>query len=401
MGAPPRGPRWASFLGSLVQGKSAAIWTRPFVLATAATTSVFLGFYLMIPALPPYAASLGASKTAVGFVISIYSLSAIPARLLTGSLMDRRGRKPFLLAGLGIFSLCAALYPAASSYAALIGLRILHGAGWGWITTAMSALVADLAPPARRGEAIGYWGLAPTVGMAAGPAAGALMLGGGGGFASVFATTAGFGGLAALLVAPIGEPAPRAAGARALPSRIPRGAILPAAVLYLSSLAYGSLVAFLPVELARPVGGSGLFFMLYAATILISRPAAGRVSDLRGRAAVIHPGLALGAAGIALLALAPNAAAIGGAAILYGAGIGGAAFPGLLALAVDRSPVEGRSAALAAFFTAYDLAIASGSALFGPLYERGGFAVLNLVAAGAMVVSQVLLSAILRADAAR
>lgn len=133
-------------------------------------------------------------------------------------------------------------------------------------------------------------------------------------------------------------------------------------------------------------------------TILITRPLAGKFSDRWGRAAVIQPGLVLGAAGVFLLGLSPNRLAIGAAAILYGAGIGGAAFPGLMALTVDRFPPASRSAALAGFFTAYDLAIASGAALLGPVYQRLGFVALNVVSGGGILVALGLLLIALRRE---
>jgi predicted MFS family arabinose efflux permease len=62
-----------------------------------------------------------------------------------------------------------------------------------------------------------------------------------------------------------------------------------------------------------------------------------------------------------------------------------------MALAVDRCPPEERAAGLALFFAAYDVAIASGSALLGPVYERAGFPAMNAVAAACIVASHVVL----------
>src|SRR5262249_54434437 len=124
--------------------------------------------------------------------------------------------------------------------------------------------------------------------------------------------------------------------------RLPRGAVLPAVVLLFSSLSYGALVAFLPVEMVALPAHAGLFFSLYAVTILVTRPLGGRLPDRMGRGAVIHPGLALGAAGCLILGFAPAPWALAMSAVAYGAGIGGGAFPGLMALTVDRCPPSSR-----------------------------------------------------------
>jgi MFS family permease len=270
----------------------------------------------------------------------------------------------------------------------------LHGFGWGWALTAMGTLVADLAPPKRRGEAVGYWGLAPTLAMAFGPLAGSALLTAFGAHGT-FLAAALLGLVAATLATPLREPVRESVPSLAA-GRVPRGAGLPAVTIFMSSLSYGALLAFLPVELAASPGRSGLFFTLYALTILVARPLAGRLSDRWGRPAVIHPGLIVGALGTALVGGVHDLRVLALAAVLYGAGIAGAVFPGLMTLTVDRTPAASRGAALGVFFSAYDLSIAGGALLLGPLYERFGFATMALTAAGAVALSQALFLAGLR-----
>jgi len=400
------------------------LWTRDFVLTVAGTAAFFAGFYLLIPVLPPYASALGASKREIGLLYAVFPLAAAAARFVAGPRMDRSDRKPILLAGLAAFAVVVALHGAVQTLGGLFVLRALHGMSWGCLTTAVSAMVSDLAPPSRRGEAIGFWGLAPTVAMALAPVAAEVILLKAGSVAAFFVAAA-LSALALATFALVAEPArqaapdlppalpyspatrlpsgadlppalpyspatrpPRPAG---FPARLPRGAVLPAVVLFLSSLSYGALVAFLPVEMTPLPGRAGIFFSVYALAILVTRPLAGRLSDRLGRGAVIHPGLALGAAGALLLGFAPATWALPIAAGLYGAGIGGCAFPGLMTLTVDRCPPRARGSALAAYFTAYDFAIAGGSALLGLVYEARGFFALCLVCAAATVAGQVVL----------
>ena len=373
-------------------GEPSRLLTRPFVLAVLATTALFLALYLPLPVLPPFVARLGASKLEIGIAIGIFSIAAMVVRLLTGPWFDRPGRKALILAGLVVFALTAAAYGLAASLPVLLALRVVQGIGWGVVVTGVAAIAADLAPARRRGEAIGYWGLAPTLAMAVGPWAGAS-LDSARGATSVFLAASALALGTFAFLGPIRDrprrPAGRSAGVG--PRSLPRGAHLPAAVLLLSSLSYGAVIAFLPIELAGQPGRTGRFFLVYAASTLASRPLAGALSDRMGRAAVIHPGLALGAAGVALLGLAPDPVALTLAAVFYGTGVGGASFPGLMALALDRCPPERRGAGMAVFFAAYDVAIASGSALLGPVYEAAGFHAMCGVAASCIVASQLLL----------
>jgi MFS family permease len=375
------------------------LWTGSFTAVVLATASTFTGFYFLIPALPPYAATTGAGPASVGLVIGIYSIAAIAVRLTTASLLDRYGRKPFLLAGLALYVAASLSYPLVGTFPMLLVLRVLHGGAWAWVTTAFGSLVSDLAPAERRGEGIGYWGLAPTVAMAVGPFLGSILLARAG-YTAVFAGTAAFGLLAlggSLLIREPQRGEEASAGPRfALPSV----SLTPAATLFFSSLSYGALIAFLPIELVEAPGRAGMFFSIYAVSILVSRPFAGKLSDRFGRSAVIHPGLALGAVGTLLIGLAREPLFLVVSAVLYGVGIAGFSFPGLMALTVDRGRAESRSATIAGFFIAYDLAISLGAILLGPVYGRWGFGAMNAVAAGFVVFAQLVYTAAMRRRAA-
>lgn len=360
------------------------LWTVPFTLAILATLSVFTGFYFMIPAIPSYASNLGASESMVGVIVGIYSAAAIVVRLLTGSRIDSMGRKRCLVAGLTIYVIAAAAYGSVESLGMLLTLRIIHGAGWAWITTTIASLVSDVVPARRRGEAIGYWGLAPTIAMAVGPLTGGLLLDRFGA-ERTFLATAAFAAVALVMVFGIHDP--RHASGAHVAQIFPRGALLPAITLFLSSLSYGALIAFLPIHLVRSRGMAGMFFAIYAGAILFSRPFAGRLGDRFGRSAIIIPGLVLSAAGIFVVGYASTIPMLTIAALLYGVGASGLSFPGLMALTIDRSGSASRSYAMALFFIAYDLAIAMGAAAMGPIYQRGGFAAVNIVTGIAIVIS--------------
>lgn len=361
------------------------LWTRSFTLTVIATGLVFVGFYFLIPALPPFAVMLGASKSQIGVVVGISSLAAVATRLLTGHRMDRMGKKRFLLGGLLIFSAAAACYGQATSLRWLIALRVVQGVGWGWITTAFSTLAADLSPVERRGEGIGYWGLGAPLAMAIGPLLGSVLLARLGS-AVVFYTTAALAFLAAMICLAISEP-PIHASVDSSPRRFEKAAIVPAVTLFLSSLSYGAIIAFIPVEFVSEPWRAGMFFSIYALSTLVTRPMAGSISDRRGRLAVIHPGLLLSAAGVLLMGLTAIPGTLWLAAVLYGVGISGA-FLGLMALTIDSAPPSGRGVAMAGFFSAYDLAIAFGALLLGPLYQRFGFFTMNAVAAAAIIAAQ-------------
>ena len=135
------------------------------------------------------------------------------------------------------------------------------------------------------------------------------------------------------------------------------------------SFGHGGILTFLPIH-ALKIGftNPGIWFAVYAACILLSRPIAGPISDKVSRQAVIMPGLILNLAGILLLAFSTTSNGLMAAAVIGGFGTG-AAQPALLTLAVDQSSADRRGQSLAQIHFFYDLGIGVGSLTLGALLD--------------------------------
>jgi len=363
--------------------KPAPLLTRPFLCICLATTCFYLSFYLILPVMPLYVAGLGGTPAQVGLLIGYFAAMAMLMRPPAGWLIDTRGHRAILLAGMAVFLLASIGYLTTGSVRAILALRLFHGIGMGLFPTAATVVVAELAPLDRRGEAMGWFGVANSVGLLLGPLAGpwiAERLG----FAALFllAAAVAAAGLICLLALP------RAAGPRRRLPRVPRpgdffsrGALLPSAILLFLYLPYGAVLAFIPlIATARGLGNPGLFYTVYAVAMLLVRAKAGELSDARGRAAVILPGSLVAAAALAVLGATT---APGG--VLLGAGLLGAAVgsvqPALMALTTDRTAPEDRGKAMGTFYTAWEAGIALGAAASGWLLPLTDVAALFLGAA--------------------
>ena len=93
-------------------------------------------------------------------------------RPLAGDLADRIGRRPLVLLGTAIFMLAPVGYALVGTVPALLVVRLFHGTGMGFGPTAATVIATDLTPAARRGAAMGIYGLASAVALAVGPYAG-------------------------------------------------------------------------------------------------------------------------------------------------------------------------------------------------------------------------------------
>jgi MFS transporter, DHA1 family, tetracycline resistance protein len=134
----------------------------------------FIGFGLIIPLLPFWARRLGAGPTGVGLVLSAYALAQFIFAPVLGSLSDRYGRRPVILASLLIEALGFALTALSGSLLALLGTRFLAGLGASNIGSAQ-AVVADVTPAAGRARGMAMIGAAIGLGFVIGPAFGGAL----------------------------------------------------------------------------------------------------------------------------------------------------------------------------------------------------------------------------------
>lgn len=355
------------------------LFTRNFVLTSLSTVAIFTSFYFLLVTLPIYILKLGGSESEIGLIIGVFTISAVLLRPFIGQWVDRRGRKNVLVAGLLVFLLSTLLYNYTTNVTSLLLLRVLHGIGWGAATTAASTLIADIAPARRRGEAMGIFGMSANIAMAVGPALSVVLLGASN-FPTLFAVSAAIALVSLLLALPISE----TMVAHPKTSLFSKEAFFPAALMFTVSLTYGSIVSFLPL-FARNQGISnpGIFFTVYAITLLIVRALAGKLSDAKGRRFVIVPGMILITLGLWVLSTADSLWIFLAAALLYGLGFG-SVHPTLMALLVDSVGERGRGAAMGTFTAAFDLGIGAGSILLGIVLQFAGFKIMYLL--GGLIV---------------
>jgi MFS family permease len=369
---------------------SGRVVTRAFVQLLLASLCTFASFYLLLPALPVYAVGLGIGDAGVGAVIGVFALASMMWKPWAGWVLDWRGRRAILGTGAALFALASLCYPWTRSAAGLFAVRVLHGTGMGFFPTASAAVVADLAPPGRRGEAMGLFGLAPNLALALGPVLGGV-LEGQIGFAGLCLVSCGVAVLGTGLTLAVGETGRvRPRPPFRLSSLFAPEALQPAVLTCLLFIHYGVLMGFLPLlARARGAASPGLFFTLMAIALLGVRTRAGQLSDRWGRPAVVAPGLVVVAIALAMVAWARAPWGIYGAGFLFGLGFG-AAQPALMAWAADSVPPRDHGRALGTFYAAWELGIGGGQLLFGALLPVGGFDGLFAAAAGLALLGSLL-----------
>ncbi|MHB1133096.1 MAG: MFS transporter [Chloroflexota bacterium] len=360
------------------------LFVRDFVFITVANFVNSFGSQMLMATLPVYVIVLGGSAADAGLVTGTLAFTALLLRPPIGWVADVWRRRPLIILGTACYGLASVVYLLASSVPVLLLGRAVHGFGLSNYTTASSAYVADLAPPRRRAEAVGLFGMAQAVGLITGPAIGFLLVDSLG-FHTMFVATAVLS-FAACAIAYFTRERPRLEHSPRPTWSLRKGIVsisaLPLAWTTLClGTGFGPVNSFIAIYASsHGIANPGLFFTVQALALIVSRPLAGRLADQRGRKAVLVPGVIMAALGIGILPLATDWPIFLLAAALYGAGFG-ASQPATMALIIDRVSAQERGMAMSTYFTGFDLGISISSYALGIVVEAWGFGPMWLIAA--------------------
>ena len=133
-----------------------------------------LGFGIIIPLLPYYAETYGATGLTVGLLMTSFSFCQFLFAPIWGRLSDRVGRRPVLIASLLVTGVSYLIYAAANSLTLLFVSRMLAGVAGAVLSTAQ-AYVADTTTPENRTKGMGLIGAAFGMGFIFGPAMGGIL----------------------------------------------------------------------------------------------------------------------------------------------------------------------------------------------------------------------------------
>ena len=147
--------------------------SRPLLIIFLTILVNLIGFGIIIPLLPFYAQTFGASPLAIGLLFASFSLAQLFASPVLGAWSDKWGRRPVLIFSLVGTVVSFVMLAVAHSLAMLFAARIVDGLSGGNITTAR-AYIGDIATEENRAKSFGMLGAAFGLGFIIGPALGGL-----------------------------------------------------------------------------------------------------------------------------------------------------------------------------------------------------------------------------------
>ena len=359
------------------------LWTTTFVVNMLLNFIFYLVFYLPTVVIGTMAMErYHASASIAGILSGIFIVGGFIARLWAGNNMKRLGAKKLLYIGTLIYFLLTFAYFFVHSVVLLLILRLVHGLGFGIAATASGTLAGAIVPSSRRGEGIGYYALSVTLSSAVGP------------FLSMFLyRTSGFYSLiwlSALLlfIALVGiffihvEKTTDSSDSVdnkvhkkfAWSNYFEKEALPISLIAFLIGISYSSILSFMDAY-ARNINlseAASFFFLVYAITVLLSRPITGRVFDGFGDNFVMYPTYLFFALGLLLIGFAHSGWMLLLAAIFIGLGYGSFS-PFGQAIAIRNSEAHRLGITTSTFFGFMDMSVGFGPFILGMFMPLLGY----------------------------
>ncbi|MED4202921.1 MFS transporter [Neobacillus mesonae] len=374
------------------------LWTKDFIIISAANFFLYLIFYLLLVTIAVYAVDhYHASEAQAGLATGIFIIGTLIGRLVIGRIIESVGNRKTMLFGLIFFILTSLLYFIDLGVSFLLFTRLVHGLALGVASTATGTIVAQIIPAARKGEGIGYYSMSTTLATAIGPFIG-IYMSQHTSYTAIFSFCLALGIISFIIALFMKVPEVKAAAKKAavkggfkLSNYIEPKALPIALVTMIASIGYASVLSFInfyAIEI-HLVDVASFFFIVYAVAILVSRPITGRLMDVKGANSVMYPTFLLFAAGLFLLSIAGSGTIFLLAAVLIGFGFGNIQSCSQ-AIAVKVTPLERMGLATSTYFIALDAGLGFGPYVIGYIIPLTGYRNLYLIMAIVALASTVL-----------
>lgn len=359
--------------------KKERLWNSNYLKVWCANFMIFFSFMLLTPLLPSYLSdTFGADKQTIGIVLSGYTLTALLIRALSGYIVDSFPRRTVLILSYALFALFFAGYIVAGSLVLFAIVRTLHGAPFGATTVSNSTVAIDVLHPSRRAEGIGYYGLSNNIATAISPTVALLLFGAYKNYDLLFwvAFITALIGLASTLSVKLRE---REIVKNNQPLSLDRFILLKGwrqgAAMICYAFSYGVLATYIAIygqEELGITGGTGLFFMLLAIGLILSRLVGGRKLRQGKVTQNASIGIAVSLVGYFIFAAVHNYWGYYGAALIIGLG-NGHMFPAFQTMFINLAPNSQRGTANSTLLVSWDIGIGLGILVGGIVSEHIGY----------------------------
>ncbi len=373
------------------------LWTKDFVIVSSINFFITLIFYLLMVTLAIYAVNeLDASTSEAGLISGIFIIGTLIGRLFIGRFIDSIGRKKTLFIGLIFFTLTTILYFVDLGIGFLLVNRLIHGMAMGMASTATGTIVAQIIPPTRKGEGIGYYSMSATLATAIGPFIG-LYMAQHTSFQVIFSFCLALGVISLITAFFLYVPALKVTAKVTeckgfkLSNFIEPKALPISIITLLLAFCYSSVLSFISfyaIEIDL-VNTASFFFVVYAVAVLLSRPFSGPLMDRKGSNFIMYPAFIIFGVGLLLLSMTTNSFTLLAAGFLIGLGFGNMQSSSQ-AIAVKLTPPHRMGMATSTFFIMLDAGLGFGPYILGFIIPVTGYSTLYVILGVLVILTSVL-----------
>lgn len=339
--------------------------------------STFLFFTneaLFLPTLPLHLSQSGYTNFRIGCVISAFAIGVLLARPLSGYITDNFGRKISLCIGAFFFFVAPLLYLLSINFIYLIIIRLFHGIGIAFYTTAFPAYITDMADAERRGEIMGHMATSTTLAFTFGPLIGMTLFSAYGFNHLIFLCT--FIGLLNMIVILLIRESHKTAEAsppkKYSQAVFKRSILISSFIQFIYAIIFGGIITFLPILLDTVPGVNiGIYFMVESIMIIACRFLAAHLSDRLGKGPVFSYSFLIILIAVFLISEINTLSVMVVTAVLFGTGAALCA-PALSAFVADSSDPSARGMVFSFFSGAFDIGVIAAGVILGFIADIAG-----------------------------
>ena len=356
------------------------VFSPTFLAVSLINFAVMTGYYTVFVSCTGYcSAELKTSLSTAGLITGIVVIGCLIGRFFTGKIVHSAGYKRILFLGLSLYLITNLAYLYTKDPLGFFIIRFLSGAAVGIVGTVTGTLVALVTPKPYLARGIAYFSLSTALALCFGPFLGIALLPMIG-YAGLFwtASALSLGALCLILLITVSEQVRKEKTKQPLSIKLSDFIdvkLVPfCSVIALFCVAWGNVQAFMG-PYSEQFGlheAASFFFIVYAVSIMVTRPYCGKICDLHGPALVFYPAILSLTLGLALLYFYPTSWSVLVSGALIGFGFGNIQSVGQ-ASAVSLVPRERYAQATSTFYIFFDLGIGIAPYLSGYLVPSIGY----------------------------
>ena len=373
-----------------------------FTLATFSNFFFFCNFSAFF-LLPLYIKELGGSEATIGYVMGSFGISSFGTIPIVAYLIDKYGRKTFIIAGASVMFVSSVSYLLVDSIGPFIFiLRIIQGAGFAFFFTSVSTFVSDTVPQEVRAHGLGLFGAFTIASYAVGPSIGEFVIESLG-FNYFFIYASGFSLVALLLMLFTADSEFKTSverfGSGFIRLIISERYRIILIINFIIAGGLGVMLNFFADFLDSRGFRAAYFFVTYTLAVSMVRIFGGRLPDIYGRRKIALPCLLILSVSLMLISAINSIEMVLVVSLLFSVGYG-MLYPAISSIVVDRAGDDERGKAMGAFNSTFSLGINFLAFPFGYIAKQLGYEKMYLTA-GLFVLAGLVIFTLFETDKGR